>query len=672
MHRICRLLFQLLLLSSLGSGALAYAGPSLVQCNGIKDLVFVPHQDDDLLFMNPDIKESIDAGGCVRVVYLTASERGEGEDYMLGRERGVRSAYAFMARVSNLWTESAVVFAGKRLASFTLNGNSRVQLVLARLKDPWLGKGWGSLTPLSRAESVPDQTAESLGPYVERYTRAELVALIAEIIADYQPSTIRHMDDTIRIPYADLCWRCVGHDHPDHIASARLVRDAILRQQGSYAEVAYVDYPSQERQVNLTDIETAGKADAFKRYAWDDYRYCDGAAQCQEPSGPAAAWVGRTYYVSRRNAPPVLVESRLNVQLFAVGESNRAANVWNSALGAWTSLGGRTADSIAAFRLGNGKSGVFARDATGLIWATRQADDGRWASWHRLGGTRLIGMPVVAAQGKLAVVGVGNDGVCYWTTFKEATQSWAEWEPLPYLPEVSPQRLTALETKGMLTVLVADRSGQIWLNRVGRLDDSGSAPAVSHPWLRLPLAAAAGGIQARMNKRGLIELYFRDRVSGHMVLAMQALANTALGTWLPAVDLGFTYTGQPAVGLNEEGEVIAAAVDAAGELWLVEDGTAHRLGAGLASAPAILAAKGELYIAARSTLDKQTYKLWKRSHGAWIATVVLDPPPTDGGSSFTFKGQRPAQASTTVIAAAPKSGGNPASLPPAVQTFQSQ
>ncbi|HEY9279811.1 MAG TPA: PIG-L family deacetylase, partial [Eoetvoesiella sp.] len=130
------------------------AAPSLAECNGMKDLVFVAHQDDDLLFMNPDIETTIDAGGCVRTVYLTAAERGEGVPYMLGRARGVRAAYAHMAGSANAWTEGVTVYGGKHQAQFILNQSPRISLVHMRLEDPWLGKGWGSLTPLSRTESV--------------------------------------------------------------------------------------------------------------------------------------------------------------------------------------------------------------------------------------------------------------------------------------------------------------------------------------------------------------------------------------------------------------------------------------------------------------------------------------------------------------------------------------
>src|SRR5690606_24661843 len=129
------------------------------------------------------------------------SERGEGEKYMLGRERGVRAAYAYMARQPDTWTEGTVGVGAYHLARFTLQGNPRIQLLHMRLKDPWLGKGWGSLTPLSRAESVPGATAATLGSYHEVYTRRDLVATIASIIQDYQPTTVRHLDDTIDIPY---------------------------------------------------------------------------------------------------------------------------------------------------------------------------------------------------------------------------------------------------------------------------------------------------------------------------------------------------------------------------------------------------------------------------------------------------------------------------------------
>ncbi|KAG1442332.1 hypothetical protein G6F57_018436 [Rhizopus arrhizus] len=156
--------------------------------------------------MTPDIASNIEAGGCVRVIYLTASDAGEGDGYMLGRERGIRAAYAYMAHKPDQWKEDAGMAGGRAIARFTLQDNPRVQLWHMRLKDPWLGKGWGSLTPLSRTESEPGQSVDTLGPYPQVYTREQLIDTLADLIRQYKPTTVRHLDDTIVVPYTQLCW----------------------------------------------------------------------------------------------------------------------------------------------------------------------------------------------------------------------------------------------------------------------------------------------------------------------------------------------------------------------------------------------------------------------------------------------------------------------------------
>lgn len=639
-----------------GVGA-AWAGPSQVQCNGIKDLIFVPHQDDDLLFMNPDVESAIDAGGCVQVVYLTASERGEGEGYMLGRERGVRAAYAYMAQEPNIWAEDFAAVGSRHLARFTLYGNKRVQLLHMRLKDPWLGKGWGSLTPLSQAESVPGKTAESLGPAVESYSRPELVATIRQIIQEYQPSTIRHMDDSITIPYAELCWRCTGHDHPDHIASARLVHDAIQQEHGNYAEVAYVDYPSQERVANLSPTETLEKTDAFRRYAWNDYRYCTNVESCQEPAGPAAAWVSRTYYVSRNNvAPAVLADLDGGFSLFAAGEANGAANVWRSTDQQWATLGGRTADPITAFDYRNGLAGVFARDATGLAWANAQHPDGAWQGWQLVQGSRLTSLPVVSAQGQLIAVAMGNDGFFQYTRPANSVNGWAAWHALPPLPGALPGAAIAADNSDVPTVFAADSSGRLWVSAYlpsqhaslpalpvpgeeSGLEFIHSIPvdkAAWTPWRKLDAPDTNGGLAALRNADGLIELYLRDKSSGHMLRMVQDAPGDAARGWSRAADMGVVYIGKAAVALNEKGAISVVAMErSGGALWLVEVGKATRLADHIASMPALQAIRGKLYVVARSADAPQAYWIRARSLSGWSAPMLIAPPPANGGGAFS-------------------------------------
>ena len=108
---------------------------------GDRDLFLVAHEDDDLLFMNPDVLASIRNGQFVRTIYFTA---GNGvnttdpvinEDYWRGREEGIKAAYAFTANVSNSWTLSNPIIGGKQVYLYTLNGNTKVSLVFLRLPD---------------------------------------------------------------------------------------------------------------------------------------------------------------------------------------------------------------------------------------------------------------------------------------------------------------------------------------------------------------------------------------------------------------------------------------------------------------------------------------------------------------------------------------------------------
>ena len=614
----------------------ASAAPlSLDECHGMRDLVFVAHEDDDLLFMNPDISTIIGAGGCMRVVYLTAAERGEGVAYMQGRARGIRAAYAMLAGKPDRWTKSIVHYDDKHQFLFVLDGNPRISHVYLRLGDPWLGgKGWGDLTPLSRVESVPGAIAFSIGRYQDRYTRRDLVATIADMIREYRPTTVRHMDGTITVPYTKLCWRCVGDDHPDHIASARLVLAAMAAAPGNYAQVGYVDYPTQERPPNLNSFEIQRKSRVFRMYAEHDYKYCKNPALCQEPLGPAAAWVGRSYYIEPRTTPPALLpDGHGGFLLFTIGEKNSAANVYDSRSKAWTTLGGRFIGSLTAFTLPQDHAGLLARDGTGRLWLATRAPDGTWGHWTAFLGARVVDHPALAVgTDGVSVIAMGNDGVFQHAelTFKGIDVMPIHWKAMPALDDALPHAAAAQDTKGRLAVFAADRQGRLWYT---------VRPAGEQDWLPWHLmfrVDTSGGLAAVRNRDGAIELYARDKASSHLLRVVEQKHVGRSVAWGEPKDLNLAYTGIPTAGLDKQGNV-AVAVRHEGSLWLLAQGEIHDLGKGVASDPASCMASDLFHVVGRDDSANQIYRVWTREREIWTARNLATAPPLHGGISISME-----------------------------------
>lgn len=269
------------------------SGPSFSldpsQCT-LSVLTVVAHEDDDLIFISPDLLQSIRYGACVRTVYLTAGDGGT--PYWLNREAGMRASYAEMAGVPNNWTESDAGVSGHPIKVFTLNGNQRVSLVFLRLPDGGgIGEGYEStgFTSLQKLWENEISTISAIDS-TSTYTRAELISTLATLIAEYQPDKIRTQDYLAQFD---------GSDHSDHVTAARLTHAAHQTYTQPHTFAGYMGYPNQNHPYNIADHWLDQKWNAFMQYAAFDGGICAPRASCAGTGYDE--WMGRQIIVGTDN-----------------------------------------------------------------------------------------------------------------------------------------------------------------------------------------------------------------------------------------------------------------------------------------------------------------------------------------------------------------------------------
>src|SRR5690349_15785295 len=94
-RRVLLVSFLAIAVLALGTVALVHHFSASTTCTK-RVLDIVAHHDDDLLFLSPDSIKDLQAGACVRTLFLVASDyhADDREGYLKGREAGIRSAYA--------------------------------------------------------------------------------------------------------------------------------------------------------------------------------------------------------------------------------------------------------------------------------------------------------------------------------------------------------------------------------------------------------------------------------------------------------------------------------------------------------------------------------------------------------------------------------------------------
>ncbi|MEK7576507.1 MAG: PIG-L family deacetylase [Patescibacteria group bacterium] len=254
-------------------------------------LSVVAHQDDDLLFINPDIQHDISAGKCVVTIFLTAGDANQGSAYWLSRESGSKAAYAKMSTVPNQWEQTN----GSTFATFTLTQNPLISLVFMRLPDGNTNGGGFSnnnfeslqklwLGNISVIHAVDDTAS---------FTKQDIINTLANLLQKYQPSQIRIQN------YQDTYNSSV--DHSDHYSAAYLVFEAHTLYTSPHILTGYYDYQISLLPSNVTGTDLINKEDAFLAYAQYDPLVCNSPAACANTS--YGSWLSRQYKIEPTPTP---------------------------------------------------------------------------------------------------------------------------------------------------------------------------------------------------------------------------------------------------------------------------------------------------------------------------------------------------------------------------------
>jgi LmbE family N-acetylglucosaminyl deacetylase/uncharacterized membrane protein YsdA (DUF1294 family) len=255
----------------------------------------VAHEDDDLLFMSPDLPHDIQSGRCVRTVYLTAGDAGNGRFYWLNRQLGSEAAYSTMLGSHTIWDQQTVeLIPGEYITVASPRGNNKISLVFFNLPDGGMhgegfeASGYNNLERLNGGAIDALHTVDGQSSY----TSQQLIDALAMLMNTYQPAGIHTQAD---VPSSSF------PDHSDHVTTGHYAVAAAaqydLQHFGGALEVPvtrYIGYPIHGYASNISGLDLTQKEATFLAYARYDDSVCQSLAQCTRTT-TYGAYISRQY-----------------------------------------------------------------------------------------------------------------------------------------------------------------------------------------------------------------------------------------------------------------------------------------------------------------------------------------------------------------------------------------
>lgn len=282
--------------------------PNVASC---VDMYFVAHPDDNLLFMNPDIATSIHNGNHVVTVHLTSGSAGDDQETLIGRERGILNAYAFMVNQDYAATVANTANFDSMLAHWQLHGGMPItistphyskqaiqydfvgaplSLVFLRINQQGTSDAnghhedlealWGGNNTVVRTTACSSECLldSELGEQTYQDGHAELIEVLAALMNQFHTSVpgsqlvVNTQDSSGQgVYWATIDYGTGWFEYPDHPFGANFVISAFHRfhtypgnDLRSLRE--YRDYNIGQELPNLGASEVLDKQLAFARY----------------------------------------------------------------------------------------------------------------------------------------------------------------------------------------------------------------------------------------------------------------------------------------------------------------------------------------------------------------------------------------------------------------------